>query len=65
MKNALELKSQLLEVIANQSLLSKLKENVKQSQQHQGAQHMLRAIFETHHHFIPMADGMRFAYANV
>ncbi|MCY9661382.1 glycosyltransferase [Paenibacillus chondroitinus] len=63
-KNALELKNQLLEVIANQSLLSKLKENVKQSQQHQDAQHMLRAIFETRHHFIPVADDMRLAYAN-
>lgn len=63
-KNAMELKNQLLEVIANQSLLSKLKENVKLSQQHGDALRMLDAIFETRHHFIPLSEGVRFSYAN-
>ncbi|MDR6881151.1 MGDG synthase family glycosyltransferase [Bacillus sp. 3255] len=63
-KNAEELKNQLLEVIANRSLLSKLKENVKMSQQQGDALHMLNAIFETRHHFIPQSEDMRFSYAN-
>ncbi|MDD9266952.1 glycosyltransferase [Paenibacillus sp. GCM10023248] len=63
-KNAEELKNQLLEVIANRSLLSKLKENVKMSQQQGDAIHMLNAIFETRHHFIPQSEDMRFSYAN-
>lgn len=63
-KNALELKNQLLEVIANQSLLSKLKENVKLSQQQQDALHMLNAIFETQHHFVALSEGLLISYAN-
>ncbi len=64
-KNAVELKRQLLEVIANQSLLVRLKKNAKLSQQNQDALHTLNAILDTHHHFIPALDGLQLAYANV
>lgn len=64
-KNAVELKRQLLEVIANRSLLVRLKKNAKLSQQNQDALHTLNAILDTHHHFIPALDGLQLAYANV
>jgi processive 1,2-diacylglycerol beta-glucosyltransferase len=63
-KNAVELKSQLHEIIANQTLLSRLKNSVKLSQQNQDALHTLNAIFHTHHHFIPAPEGMLLSYAN-
>ncbi|UKS25388.1 glycosyltransferase [Paenibacillus sp. HWE-109] len=63
-KNAAELKNQLLAIIANQSLLSKLKHNVKLHQQNQDVLHTLNAIFETRHHFVPLTEGMQLAYAN-
>ncbi|MCY9664005.1 glycosyltransferase [Paenibacillus alginolyticus] len=64
-KNAGELKRQLLEVIANQSLLVKLKKNAKLSRQNRDALHTLNAILDTRHHFIPALDGLQLAYANV
>ncbi|SDN41349.1 processive 1,2-diacylglycerol beta-glucosyltransferase [Paenibacillus sp. yr247] len=63
-KNAVELKNQLQGIIANKSLLLILKKNAKLNQQNQDALHMLKAIFEAHHHFIPTPEGIMLSYAN-
>ncbi|NEW08938.1 glycosyltransferase [Paenibacillus sp. SYP-B3998] len=64
-RNAAELKSQLLEVIANRSLLSELKKNAKSNQSKEGAFHTIAAILETKHHSKAAREGLHVAYANV
>ncbi|MFD0694351.1 glycosyltransferase [Paenibacillus sp. GCM10027628] len=64
-RNAAELKSQLLEVIANRTLLHELKKNAKSNQLKEGALHTLTAILETKHHHRRELEGLHVSYANV
>ncbi|MNR63238.1 hypothetical protein D3C85_1854780 [compost metagenome] len=64
-KNAAEMKSQLLEVIANQSLLLKLKKNAQMSHRQPDVFRTVDAILATEHHYLPIQDGLQFSYANV
>ncbi|MNY72446.1 hypothetical protein D3C86_2110080 [compost metagenome] len=59
------MKSQLLEVIANQSVLHKLKKNAQMSRRQPDVLRTLDAILETEHHYLPVQDGLQFSYANV
>ncbi|MGO4497361.1 glycosyltransferase [Paenibacillus sp. 2RAB27] len=64
-KNAAEMKRQLLEVIANQSVLLKLKKNAQMSHRQPDVLRTVDAILETEHHYLPIQDDLQFSYANV
>ncbi|WNR44152.1 MGDG synthase family glycosyltransferase [Paenibacillus roseipurpureus] len=64
-KNAAELTSRLLEVIANKSVLQQLKRNAQERHRQPDVLRMLDAILATEHHYLPVQDGLQFSYANV
>ncbi|MFC5450942.1 MGDG synthase family glycosyltransferase [Paenibacillus aestuarii] len=64
-KNAAELKSQLLQLIADQNLLHELKKNAKSNRQKEGALHTLMAILETKEAVSRARGELHLAYARV
>jgi processive 1,2-diacylglycerol beta-glucosyltransferase len=63
-KNAADLKSQLLQVIQNQSLLLILKRNARLSQLKEGARHTITAILETKSPYKMAREKGQLTYAN-